>query len=168
MNKRISRIRRRSSKSQFIRNNESQENKNQKTRRNKYFSLYLSAFSQQNERVPVSHSQKRLEPSDEAGTARYHFLIVIFVSNSKAPSGCPRQRRAVVPRAPRAKFGPAAFLRRAESPAESLLESPLLFLMPGRIPRRAGDEIKRRECRVSKLARIYGALCNTAFLNSAI
>lgn len=40
--------------------------------------------------------------------------------------------------------------------------------MPRRIPRRRGDEIKRRECRVSKLARIYGALCNTAFLNSAI
>lgn len=28
--------------------------------------------------------------------------------------------------------------------------------------------IKRRECRVSNLARIYGALCKTAFLNSAI
>lgn len=34
--------------------------------------------------------------------------------------------------------------------------------------RRTEGEIKRGECRMSNLARIYGALCKTAFLNSAI
>lgn len=78
-----------------------------------------------------------------------------------------RGLRRLGPLSQRAKFGPATFLRSRGS-AESLLEVQLLFLMPRRIPRRREDEIKRRECRVSKLVRIYGALCNTAFLNSAI
>lgn len=68
----------------------------------------------------------------------------------------------------RTKFGPAAFLRTEADPRNPCSGPLLLFLMPRRIPRRRGDEIKRRECRVSKLARIYGALCNTAFLNSPI
>lgn len=94
-------------------------------------------------------------------------LIVIFVFDFVAAAAavdrCARLTTGRAPRKIRASGIPGK-----RGPAESLAESLLLFLMPGRIPRRGGDEIKRRECRVSKLARIYGALCNTAFLNSAI